>query len=65
MKQPPSEAQKLLDAARVKISTQYGDRTDNYSGAAAPLSRVRVSVSLFNNSADIQRMLEASDRLRA
>jgi hypothetical protein len=59
------EAPTALDAAGVKVSVQNGDRTDAYGGSGAPFSRVRVSVSLFNNMADIQRMLTAAERLKA
>ena len=62
--QPAAAATKTLDAAGVKVSVQNGDRTDAYGGTGAPFSRVRVSVSFFNNAADIERMLEASERLR-
>jgi hypothetical protein len=48
----------------VKVTVQNGDRTDAYGGSGAPVSRVRVAVSFFNNAADIQRMLDASERLR-
>ena len=41
----------------MKVSVQNGDRTDAYGGSGAPATRVRVAVSLFNNAADIQRML--------
>ena len=57
-------ATKALDAAGVKVSVQNGDRTDAYGGSGAPATRVRVAVSLFNNAADIQRMLSAAERLR-
>jgi selenocysteine lyase/cysteine desulfurase len=63
--QPTESATKLLDAAGVKVSAQNGDRTDAYGGTGAPLNRVRVSVSYFNNAGDIERMLAASERLRA
>ncbi len=62
--QAAAAATKTLDAAGVKVSVQNGDRTDAYGGTGAPFSRVRVSVSFFNNAADIERMLEASERLR-
>jgi selenocysteine lyase/cysteine desulfurase len=61
----PEIASKTLDVAGVKVSVQNGDRTDAYGGSGAPASRVRVSVSLFNNMADIQRMLTAAERLQA
>jgi selenocysteine lyase/cysteine desulfurase len=61
----PEMASKSLDAAGVKVSVQNGDRTDAYGGSGAAASRVRVSVSLFNNMADIQRMLTAAERLQA
>jgi selenocysteine lyase/cysteine desulfurase len=62
--QQAAAANKALDAAGVKVSVQNGDRTDAYGGTGAPFSRVRVSVSFFNNAADIERMLTASERLR-
>jgi selenocysteine lyase/cysteine desulfurase len=62
--QQAAAANKALEAAGVKVSVQNGDRTDAYGGTGAPFSRVRVSVSFFNNAADIERMLQASERLR-
>ena len=62
--QPAAAANKTLEAAGVKVSVQNGDRTEAYGGTGAPVSRVRVSVSFFNNSSDIERMLAASERLR-
>ena len=61
----PEPATKALADAGVKVSVQNGDRTDAYGGAGAPASRVRGSVSLFNNAADIQRMLSAAERIQA
>ena len=54
-----------VSAAGVKVSVQNGDRTDAYGGSGAPVTRVRVAVSFFNNAADIQRMLSAAERLQA
>ena len=65
MKQTPDDAVKIFDAAGVKISAQNGDSTAAYGGVGAPFNRVRVSVSFFNNASDIQRMLDASEKLRA
>jgi selenocysteine lyase/cysteine desulfurase len=62
--QAAEAAAKTLEAAGVKVTVQNGDRTDAYGGSGAPVSRVRVAVSFFNNAADIQRMLDASERLR-
>jgi len=64
IEQPADVANKTLEAAGVKVSVQNGDRTEAYGGTGAPVSRVRVSVSFFNNAADIDRMLGASERLR-
>jgi selenocysteine lyase/cysteine desulfurase len=64
IEQPADVASKTLEAAGVKVSVQNGDRTEAYGGTGAPVSRVRVSVSFFNNAADIDRMLAASARLR-
>jgi selenocysteine lyase/cysteine desulfurase len=60
---PADAAGKALDAAGVKVSVQNGDRTDAYGGSGA-VTRVRVSVSFFNNSADIKKMISAAERLR-
>jgi selenocysteine lyase/cysteine desulfurase len=65
IEQPAEVANKTLETAGVKVSVQNGDRTEAYGGTGAPVSRVRVSVSFFNNAADIDRMLVASERLRA
>jgi selenocysteine lyase/cysteine desulfurase len=62
--QPADAANKTLEGAGVKVSVQNGDRTEAYGGTGAPVSRVRVAVSFFNNAADIDRMLAAADRLR-
>jgi selenocysteine lyase/cysteine desulfurase len=53
IRKPSAEAQKILDAERVKVSLQ----------AAAPLTRVRVALAFFNNEADVDRMLEVADKL--
>jgi selenocysteine lyase/cysteine desulfurase len=64
IEQPADVANKTLEAVSVKVSVQNGDRTEAYGGTGAPVSRVRVSVSFFNNAADIDRMLAAAERLR-
>jgi selenocysteine lyase/cysteine desulfurase len=56
------EAQKILDKARVKVSLQNGDRTEAYGGTG-PVTRVRVSLSFFNNVADVDRLLQVSEKL--
>jgi selenocysteine lyase/cysteine desulfurase len=61
---PAADVTKILGAANVKVSVQNGDRTDAYGGSGSPMNRVRVSVSFFNTATDIQRMLEAAERLR-
>ena len=53
IRKPSAEAQKILDAERVKVSLQ----------AAAPLTRVRVGLAFFNNDADVDRMLDVADKL--
>ena len=53
IRKPSADAQKILDAERVKVSLQ----------AAAPVTRVRVAVSFFNNEADVDRMLAVADKL--
>jgi len=62
--QAADAANRTLESAGVKVTVQNGDRTDAYGSSGAPFSRVRVSVSFFNNAADIDRMLAASERLR-
>ena len=63
--QPTDAAARALDAASVKVSVQSGDRTDTDDGAGGSVNRVRVAVSFFNNGPDIDRMLAASERLKA
>ena len=53
IRKPVAEAEKIIAAERVKVSFQ----------AAAPLTRVRVALSFFNNEADVDRMLDVSHRL--
>jgi selenocysteine lyase/cysteine desulfurase len=62
VKQTPEAAAKAFDDARIKVSIQRGE-TDEPAGPDAQ-SRVRVAVSFFNNSADIQRLLGATEKLR-
>jgi selenocysteine lyase/cysteine desulfurase len=50
---PTAEAEKILAAERMRVSLQ----------AAAPLTRVRVGISFFNNEADIDRMLDVAGKL--
>jgi hypothetical protein len=50
-----AEAEKIIAAERVKVSFQ----------AAAPLTRVRVALSFFNNEADVDRMLDVASKLTA
>ncbi|MGB7680937.1 MAG: aminotransferase class V-fold PLP-dependent enzyme [Candidatus Acidiferrales bacterium] len=61
--QSPDAAAKIFDAAGVKISTQNGDTTDEEDRTGSSVSRVRVAVSLFNNAADIQRLLDATSKV--
>jgi selenocysteine lyase/cysteine desulfurase len=55
IRKPAAEAEKIIAAERVKVSFQ----------AAAPLTRVRVALSFFNNEADVDRMLEVTGKLTA
>ncbi len=55
--------EKILDAARVRVSLQNGDRTEAYGGTG-PVTRARVSLSFFNNDADVDRFLEVSEQLK-
>lgn len=59
---PADDAQKILDEARVTVSLQNGDRTEAYGGSG-PVTRVRVSLSFFNNNADVDRLLGVCDEL--
>ncbi len=60
--QQPDAVARAFDEARVKISLQRGE-TDEPAAADASC-RVRVAVSLFNNTADIDRLLGVADALR-
>jgi cysteine desulfurase/selenocysteine lyase len=62
IKEEPPSAEKILQAARVKVSLQNGDRTEAYFGTG-PVTRVRVSLSFFNNASDVDRFLEISEKL--
>jgi cysteine desulfurase/selenocysteine lyase len=62
LKQTTEAAAKVFDEARIKVSLQRGE-TDEPAGRDAQ-TRVRVAVSCFNNAADIQRLLAATERLR-
>ena len=63
IEQSPADARQILDATSVKVSVQNGNRTDAYGRSGSPLNRVRVSLSFFNNGADVERFLEVSERL--
>ena len=62
LKQTTEAAARVFDEARIKVSLQRGE-TDEPPGPDAQ-TRVRVAVSFFNNAADIQRLLAATERLR-
>lgn len=62
VKQTSEAAGKTFEDARIKVSMQRGE-TDEPAGPDAQ-SRVRVAVSFFNNSADIQRLLSVTEKLR-
>ncbi len=55
IRKPSAEAQKILDAERVKASLQ----------TSGPLTRVRVAVAFFNSEADMDRMLAVAEKLAA
>lgn len=57
-----AEAEKILDAERVKVSLQAVASQDAAAGGQ-PTTRVRVSMSLFNTEADIDRLLAVAERL--
>jgi cysteine desulfurase/selenocysteine lyase len=58
-----AEAAKILDAERVKVSTQDVAPPDPAAVLGLP-TRLRVAISFFNNEADIERMLAAAEKLR-
>jgi selenocysteine lyase/cysteine desulfurase len=62
IKQTTEAAARAFEQARIKISLQRGE-TDEPPEPDAQ-TRVRVAVSLFNNAADIQRLLAATEKLR-
>jgi selenocysteine lyase/cysteine desulfurase len=62
LKQTTATAAKVFEEARIKVSLQRGE-TDEPPGPDAQ-TRVRVAVSFFNNAADIQRLLGATETLR-
>jgi len=62
IKEEPPAAEKILETARVKVSLQNGDRTEAYFGTG-PVTRVRMSLSFFNNPADVDRFLAISGKL--
>lgn len=57
-----AEAEKVLVAERVKVSLQAVPPQDAAAGGQ-PMTRVRVSMSLFNTEADIDRLLAVAERL--
>ena len=59
-----AEAEKILVAERVKVSLQAVPPQDAAAGGQ-PMTRVRVSMSLFNTEADIDRLLAVAQRLAA
>ena len=61
VKPSPEAAATAFEQARVKISIQRGE-TDEPAGPEAR-TRVRAAISLFNNAADIQRLLGAAEKL--
>jgi selenocysteine lyase/cysteine desulfurase len=62
IKEESPAAERILEDAKIKVSLQTGDRTDAYGGTA-PLTRVRVSLSFFNNAGEVDRFLEVSAKL--
>jgi selenocysteine lyase/cysteine desulfurase len=63
-RKPSAEAEKILAAERVKVSLQVVPPQDTAAGGQS-MTRVRVSMSLFNTEAEIDRMLEVAERLVA
>src|SRR4051812_14523528 len=63
VKASPEAAGNAFEEGRVKISIQRGE-TDEPAGPEAR-TRVRVAVSLFNNAADIERLLAVAGKLPA
>ena len=63
-RKPSADAEKILAAERVKVSLQVVPPQDAAVGGQS-MTRVRVSMSLFNTEAEIDRMLEVAERLVA
>jgi selenocysteine lyase/cysteine desulfurase len=57
------EAGKILEAEKVKVSLQNGERSE--ADGPGPVTRVRVAFSFFNNAADVERMLAVAEKLTA
>ncbi len=64
IREEAAAAEKILEQAKVKVSLQNGDRTEAYGGTG-PVTRVRVSLSFFNNTGDVDRFLDLSEKLGA
>jgi selenocysteine lyase/cysteine desulfurase len=64
IRKEPAEANKILDADKVKVSLQNGDRTEAYGGTG-PVTRVRASFAFFNNASDVERLLAVAEKLNA
>ena len=59
-KKAPRDIQQALDAERIKVSLQQGTE----DGVAAGLVRIRVAPAFFNNSTEVKRFLDLSEKLK-
>jgi cysteine desulfurase/selenocysteine lyase len=60
-KKAPHEIQQVLDAERVKVSLQEGSE----DGVPDGMVRIRVAPAFFNNSAEVNRFLDVSEKLKS
>jgi selenocysteine lyase/cysteine desulfurase len=58
-KREPREIQKVLDAERIKVSLQGNEANENDTS----MMRIRVAPAFFNNTAELKRFLEVSEKL--
>ncbi len=58
----PDEVRRTLDGQNIQVSIQAGERTNAYGRSGLPVNRIRVSLSFFNNDAEVDRFLDVSER---
>jgi len=57
-----AEAARILNAERVKVSPQGLEQPDAAAASGFP-TRVRVALAFFNTASDVDRMLQAAEKL--